>query len=192
MICKLFSFLTAGALSCSSAGAKELRLGAPLPDVSCNDQKGNEISLSSYKEEAWTLVYFYPKADTPGCTKQACSLRDSYTALKEKGVKVIGVSTDSVASQKAFAEKYGLPFTLLADENSKVIKAFGVPKFPGVGLAKRQAYLFKHGKLVWVDKSASTKQQAEDILSFLQKHPALPKAEMPFITRPRSANPEEN
>jgi peroxiredoxin Q/BCP len=108
------------------------------------------------------LVYFYPKADTPGCTKQACSLRDSFAVLTEKKVQVFGASLDDAAAQKAFQQKYKLPFTLLADKGGKVADAFGVPH--SMGFAKRQAFLFKDGKLVWRDLSASTDQQAADVL----------------------------
>lgn len=167
MICKFLRFLLPGSLCASAAMAAPLTVGAVLPDASCNDQSGKEIALSDYAEKEWVLVYFYPKADTPGCTKQSCSLRDSYEELTKKGVVVIGVSKNSVAEQKAFAEKYKLPFTLLADKETKVIKAFGVPQYPGVGLAKRQAYLFNQGKLVWKDEKASTTKQAADVLKHI-------------------------
>lgn len=145
-------------------------IGTTIPEVSCNDQNGKTVSLSSFSSEKWLLVYFYPKADTPGCTKQACSLRDTYEKLTEAGVKVVGVSSDSSESQKEFAEKYKLPFTLLADEQKKVIASFGVPKIKLMGgLAKRQAYLFKEGKLVWRDLKASTGEQAADVLAQVTK-----------------------
>ncbi len=168
MLCKLFSLIASGSL-CASAIAEPLSLGASLPSVSVADQTGSIISLADYQNEPWLLVYFYPKADTPGCTKQACSLRDSFAELTDKGVTVIGVSHNSVEEQKAFQEKYKLPFTLLADEENKVIHAFGVPQFPVVGLAKRQAYLFKSGTLTWRDLKASTSQQAADIMAAIQK-----------------------
>ena len=168
MFCKLFKFLVPSSLFASVAMAAPLSVGDVLPDVSCQDQDGKVVTLSEYKDSEWVLVYFYPKADTPGCTKQACSLRDSYEVLTDKGVVVFGVSKNSVVDQKAFAEKYKLPFTLLADKETKVIQAFGVPQFPGVGLAKRQAYLFKDGKLVWKDEKASTSKQAADILEQLE------------------------
>lgn len=168
MIGKLLSFATlgvafAGSLLFSAAsGAAELELGAMLPDVAAPDQDGNLVQLAEAGAKGFTLVYFYPKADTPGCTKQACSLRDAYAQLGEKGVRVFGVSTDDVAAQKAFQGKYKLPFTLLADAEKKVTTAFGVPTT--AGYAKRQAYLFKDGKLVWLDLTASTEQQAADVL----------------------------
>lgn len=145
----------------------ELALGDAMPRVKVKNQDSEIIDLAGEAKVGWTLVYFYPKADTPGCTKQACSLRDSYEKLGEEGVKVFGVSTDSVAAQKKFAEKYDLPFTLLADKSKKVVKAFGVPA--GLGFAKRQAYLFRDGKLVWRDLKASTAQQAADVLAVIAK-----------------------
>lgn len=143
--------------------AAELEAGAKLPAVTVNDQDGNPVDLAAAGGKGWTLVYFYPKADTPGCTKQACSLRDAYATLTEKGVRIFGVSGDDEAGQKAFQQKFKLPFTLLADEDKKVMDAFGVPYMGG--FAKRQAFLFKDGVLVWRDLTASTEQQAADVLA---------------------------
>ncbi len=147
------------------AAAEPIAIGAALPSVTAQNQDGDQVNLAETGGQGYTLVYFYPKSDTPGCTKQACSLRDSYAALTEKGVRIYGVSLDKVAAQKAFKEKYKLPFDLIADTDGKVVDAFGVPKT--LGMAKRQAYLFKDGKLVWSDTSASTDKQAEDVLKFL-------------------------
>ena len=149
----------------TNALAEPLAVGSPLPAVEQKNQDDQLVKLAEAAAKGFTLVYFYPKADTPGCTKQACSLRDSYAALTDKGVKIFGVSADKVPAQKAFKDKYKLPFDLLADADAKVIDAFGVPKT--LGFAKRQAFLFKDGKLVWRDTSASTEQQAEDVLKFL-------------------------
>jgi len=149
------------------SSAQALDVGAALPAVSSTDEAGSEVKLAEAGAAGWTLVYFYPKADTPGCTKQACSLRDSYAVLTEKKVRVFGVSLDDVAAQKAFKEKYKLPFTLLADKEGKVADAFGVPH--AMGFAKRQAFLFKDGKLVWRDLAASTDQQAADVLAEIAK-----------------------
>lgn len=147
------------------SAAAAIDLGAALPSVSARDHEGRELKLAETAGSGWTLVYFYPKADTPGCTKQACSLRDSFTELSERGVKVFGVSMDDVAAQKAFREKHQLPFTLLADKEGAVADAFGVPH--ALGFTKRQAFLFKDGKLVWRDLSASTERQAADVLEQL-------------------------
>lgn len=149
------------------AKAEELAEGAKLPAVAVQDQDGRTIDLAAEGGKGLTLVYFYPKADTPGCTKQACSLRDSYAKLTDTGVRVFGVSTDDVAAQKAFQQKYRLPFTLLADSDKKVLEAFGVPST--LGFAKRQAFLFRDGVLVWRDLTASTDQQAADVLAAIQE-----------------------
>ncbi|MEO7795433.1 MAG: peroxiredoxin, partial [Thermoanaerobaculia bacterium] len=96
--------LAIGGLMFFSFGAKadELAVGAKLPAVTANDQNGVAVDLATAGGKGWTLVYFYPKADTPGCTKQACSIRDSYASLTGKGITVFGVSTDDEKAQKAF------------------------------------------------------------------------------------------
>ena len=148
------------------AKADELPLGSKLPAVTVNDQDGKPVDLSKL-DHGYTLVYFYPKADTPGCTKQACSLRDAYAELLKIPVKIFGVSTDSEQDQKAFQQKYNLPFQLLADTEKKVCEAFGVPTT--IGLAKREAFLFRRGSLVWRDTEASTEEQAKDILKAISE-----------------------
>lgn len=144
-----------------------LEVGSALPEVNLSDQNGEMVSLPDYKDEPYVLVFFYPKADTPGCTKQACSLRDAYEKLTEHGVRVFGISRDSVEAQKAFAEKFNLPYTLLADESGMGVEAFEVPSMGS--FAKRQAFLFKQGKLIWKDAAASTTEQANDVLAVLQE-----------------------
>jgi len=147
--------------------AEPIAEGAAVPTVTCADQLGKEVKLDESAAKGYALVYFYPKADTPGCTKQACSLRDAYETITEKGVKVYGVSMDSIEAQKAFADKFKLPFTLLADKEGKVADAFGVPHL--AGFAKRQAFLFLDGKLIWRDLAAATDQQAADVLKVIEK-----------------------
>lgn len=145
-----------------------VNVGDPAPVATAPDQSGAAVNLADvYSKNKYTLVYFYPKADTPGCTAQGCSLRDSYAKLADKGVAVIGVSTDSAAAQAAFKEKYSLPFTLLADTEKNVLKAFGVGSL--FGFSSRQAYLIHGGKVVYADHKGSTKQQADDVLGFLEK-----------------------
>ena len=150
------------------ASDAKLKLGDPIPNVSGTTQDDQVLNLPREGAHGYLLVYFYPKAMTPGCTAQACSLRDAYADLVHHGVRVIGVSLDSVASQKRFQEKEHLPFALIADTNRKVTGAFGVPIIMGLAAA-RQAYLFKDGRLVWFDTHASTKQQAQDVLAVVEK-----------------------
>jgi peroxiredoxin Q/BCP len=137
------------------------------PQVEAVDQNGKAIKLADIYAQGLTLVYFYPKANTPGCTAQACSLRDAYEDLTKAGVHVVGVSTDTVESQRNFTDKQKLPFTLLADPDGKVLKAFGVKTIPIIGLSTRQAFLIKDGKVVWRDEKASTTEQAADILKVM-------------------------
>jgi peroxiredoxin Q/BCP len=154
-----------------SAQAEPLAIGASLPVVTGTTETGAPIDLSTLNQ-GYTLVYFYPRAETSGCTAQGCSLRDAYDALQKRNVTVIGVSTDTVEKQKAFKDHHHFPFTLIADPDKKVITAFGVPtrSVPTIGeMAVRQAFLFKDGKLVWRDLKAATKKQAEDVLKVLDE-----------------------
>jgi peroxiredoxin Q/BCP len=144
----------------------KLKIGDPVPAVTSTDQNGRRVNLARAADTGYAVVYFYPKAMTPGCTAQACSLRDAYAQLQERGVKVFGVSLDPVETQKVFAQKEHLPFALLSDTDRQVTTAFGVPLIMNA-LATRQAYLFKEGKLIWFDTKASTDKQAQDVLAVL-------------------------
>ena len=106
-------------------------VGQPAPEFTLPDQDGGSVSLSSLKG-GWAVVYFYPKDDTPGCTAESCSFRDSFEEFTDAGARVVGISSDSVESHKAFAIKHNLPFTLLADTDGSVRKAFGVGKTLGL------------------------------------------------------------
>ena len=163
--------LLSAALIMSTSAKAELKVGDKAPDVTGITQTGDKLNLGDvYSKQTYTLVYFYPKADTPGCTAQGCSLRDAYEDLTKKGITVIGVSLDSVDAQKAFKEKYHFPFTLIADPDQTVVNAFGVKvrDVPTVGhFANREAFLIKDGTIVWADYKAKTKEQAQDVLAFV-------------------------
>ena len=158
LLLSLFPFL-AGA-------ADKLAVGASVPAITSKDQEGQAVDLAKVGSKGYLLVYFYPKASTPGCTKQGCSLRDSWADLQKVGVQVLGVSTDGEASQKKFKEEQKFPFPLLADQEKKVVEAFGVKN--AIGMASRSAFLFKDGKCVWVDPKGSTSDQAEQVLAYLK------------------------
>jgi peroxiredoxin Q/BCP len=159
--------LVAGAWAISNQNSNaKLKIGDPVPQVAAEDQDGKIVNLAEVAGNRYFLVYFYPKSFTPGCTAQACSLRDAYEELQSKGVKVVGVSLDAVQTQKKFQDKERLPFELLSDREKKVTSAFGVPILLN-SFAARQAYLFKDGKLVWMDTKASTDKQAQDVLAVL-------------------------
>jgi peroxiredoxin Q/BCP len=106
-------------------------VGQPAPEFRLPDQDGHEVALSSLRGR-WAVVYFYPKDDTPGCTKEACSFRDSFEDFTDAGAVVVGISSDSVASHRAFVDKHGLPFTLLADEDGSVRRQWGVGRTLGL------------------------------------------------------------
>jgi len=121
--------------------AEEIGEGEPAPGFELTDQNGQLHSLEDYRDK-WVAVYFYPKDDTPGCTTEACEFRDEIFAFKELGCQVLGVSLDDEVSHKAFADKYSLPFPLLADADGTTSEAYGVKtKMFGMTVAKRQTFL---------------------------------------------------
>ena len=148
-----------------SAKAEPLAVGAKAPVITAKDQDGEPINFADIYAKGTTLIYFYPKAGTPGCTAQACSLRDSFADLKEKGLQIVGVSEDTAESQKKFKEENQLPFPLIADSNGQVAEAFGVPTT--MGLAKRQSFIVKDGKIAWTSLQAKTKEHAQEVQAAL-------------------------
>jgi peroxiredoxin Q/BCP len=147
-----------------------LEEGTTAPDFTTLDANGNEIKLSDLRGQR-IVLYFYPKDDTPGCTKQACSLRDSFSVFEGKNIKVLGVSLDDEASHQKFAAKYDLPFTLLADTDRAVSEAYGVygeknnygKKYMGIN---RTTFLIDEaGKIKKVIKKPNTEQHADEVLN---------------------------
>jgi len=143
------------------SNAAPLTVGEQAPTVTAKDQNGNPLDFSQVYSKGITLVYFYPKADTPGCTKQACSLRDSFANLSGKGLTILGVSGDSPEGQKKFQEKYQIPFTLISDSDGKVSSAFGVPSIANI--PARQSFLIADGKIVWTTPKAKTADHAAEV-----------------------------
>ncbi|AFZ28031.1 Peroxiredoxin [Cylindrospermum stagnale PCC 7417] len=141
-----------------------LAVGTDAPAFTAKDTNGNTISLSDFAGKT-VVLYFYPKDDTPGCTKQACSFRDAQPNYQSKNVVVLGVSADDEAAHQAFTSKYNLNFPLLADTDKALIKAFDVD---GGGYAKRVTYVIDpNGKIVHVDTAVSTATHASDVLTAL-------------------------
>lgn len=151
-----------------------LEVGAPVPKVQALNQDGETVDFAAICGKGMTVIYFYPKADTPGCTKEACSFRDRIAEITAKGVTIIGVSEDPAPAQKSFQSKYHLPFDLIADSNGKVAEAFGVPTL--LGMTKRQTFLIQDGVVVWRDLNAATEKAAEDVLKVIQTLEAKVKA----------------
>ncbi len=145
--------------------AEALKVGDKAPGLGATTDAGTTLNLAEvYQKNNYTLVWFYPKASTPGCTKQGCSLRDANTELQSKGVAIIGVSVDNIEAQKKFKTEQKFPFPLLADTDKKVVKAFGQS---AMLFASREAYLIdRSGKVVYHD-TGQTDKQAERVLAFL-------------------------
>ena len=147
----------------------ELKEGSKAPVIEGADQNGNKISLNDFIGKK-VILYFYPKDDTPGCTAQACNLRDNYQELIEKGFKVIGVSTDSVKSHKKFEDKFSLPFPLIADEDKKIVEQYGVwgeKKFMGktyMGTNRTTFLIDEEGNIKKIITKPDTKNQTQQVL----------------------------
>jgi peroxiredoxin Q/BCP len=146
------------------------RVDRPAPEVSGLNQDGREVRFAEVYAKGPTVVFFYPKANTPGCTAQACSLRDAFAELQQQGVQVLGVSTDGAEAQQKFKTQHRLPYDLIADPEGKILAAFGVGKVLGLlPFASRQCFLIRNGRIVWHDASASTATQADDIRRVLKE-----------------------
>lgn len=146
-----------------------LTTGKKAPAFKGLDQNGNKISIADFKGKK-LILYFYPKDDTPGCTAQACNLRDNYTALLKKGFAVVGVSTDPIKTHKKFETKYELPFPLIADEDKKIVEQYGVwgeKKFMGksyMGITRTTFLIDEAGKIMEIINKPDTKNHTAEIL----------------------------
>ena len=154
----------------------KLKVGDKAPDFELPDQDGKLHKLSDYSGK-YVLLYFYPKDFTPGCTTEACELRDNFGDFENLGVKVFGVSTDSVESHERFVERHKLPFTLLADENKKVVKLYGVWKPKKIfgreflGTHRTSFLIDPNGKIAKIYERVKPQIHAEEVLkdaSFLK------------------------
>ena len=150
-----------------------LEVGQMAPDFEAKIETGASIKLSDYRGKK-VILYFYPKDDTPGCTAQACNLRDNYSALLKKGFAVVGVSTDAVKTHKKFETKYELPFPLIADEDKKIVEQYGVwgeKKFMGktyMGITRTTFLIDEAGKIIKIIEKPDTKNHTEEILAALK------------------------
>ncbi|MEI8103798.1 MAG: thioredoxin-dependent thiol peroxidase [Candidatus Moraniibacteriota bacterium] len=146
------------------------KINQKAPAFNLPDQDGKKHSLKEY-DGKWVALYFYPKDDTPGCTAEACSFRDSFAVLKRAKIVVVGVSADSVKKHAKFVEKYSLPFTLLADEEKEVVKAYGVwgkKKFMGreyLGIFRTTFLIDPQGKIVKIYEKVKPDAHAEEIIA---------------------------
>lgn len=150
------------------ASAAEVKEGTKAPTFEAQDQNGALVRLVDFQGKSSVVLYFYPKDDTPGCTAQACSLRDGFAEIKAAGAVILGVSADNSQSHKAFAEKFHLPFSILADPEKRIIGAYGV-KMPLLGFAKRVTFLIdRQGLVRKVITDTRTKDHDQQVLAFLK------------------------
>ncbi len=149
--------------------------GEMAPDFELPDAQGNLVSLAAQRGKT-VVLYFYPKDDTPGCTREACSFRDAWQELSDRGVVVLGVSRDSAKSHEKFAHKYGLPFTLLSDERGEASERYGVwvqKSMYGrqyMGMARTTFLIRPDGKIGHVWEQVKPEGHAERVLEYLEKH----------------------
>ncbi len=152
----------------------KLKEGKPAPDFKTVDQDGKSHKLSDYKGQ-WVLIYFYPKDDTPGCTKEACAIAELWPDFKKVKLQVFGVSTQGVKSHKKFAEKFDLPFTLLVDEDKKIVEKYGVwakKKFMGreyMGTLRVSFLIDPKGVIAKIYENVKPETHAQEILEDLKK-----------------------
>ncbi|WP_242522732.1 peroxiredoxin [Candidatus Methylacidiphilum infernorum] len=150
-----------------------LKVGSEIPGVKVFDTEGNPLSLRELCNQGIVLLYFFPKAFTPGCTLQACHLRDRLSDLQQHKIKVYGISKDKPCIQKKFSQSYRLNFCLLSDLHGEACKTFGVPLF--LGMPKRVSFLIKEGKLLWRDFHPHVERTADDVLEAIAASMYWPK-----------------
>ncbi len=154
----------------NTTSATKLNAGMPAPSFELADQTGKTHKLRDYLGK-WVVLYFYPKDDTPGCTKEACAFRDDIAALQSLDVQVFGVSVDTVKSHAEFAEKYSLQFPLLADTGGELANSYGsLTKFGPLKLAKRHTFIIDpEGKLAKIYRSVSPTSHSDQIIADIKQ-----------------------
>ncbi len=158
-----------GLFMLAPAFAGEVTIGEVAPDFRLQDQNGEWHTLEQYRGQ-WVALYFYPKDDTPGCTKEACAFRDNIFAFENIGATILGVSLDDVDSHKEFADKYSLPFSILADTNKEAAKQYGVyTKMGTFEMAKRESFVIDpQGRVAKHYSKVNAETHSEEVLADLE------------------------
>jgi thioredoxin-dependent peroxiredoxin len=147
--------------------ARGVQEGDPVPDVSAPSTSGETVNLAALKG-SWVVLYFYPKAFTPGCTAESCSLRDGYGEIQKTGAMILGASFDSLETQKEFKAKHNLPFDLLSDSKKEVAKAFDSVMIGGIAAARKTFILSPEGKVARVFDKVNTGSHDDEVLEALK------------------------
>lgn len=151
-----------------------MEINDKAPEFTSVDQNGEKSALKDYKGK-WVVLYFYPRADTPGCTIEACSFRDSFKRVEKIGAVVLGVSPDTAKDQKKFADKFDLPFTLVEDDNKKICNAYGVIQEKNMygkkvmGVARTTFIIGPDGKIKHIFEKVKPEGHAEQVLEWLKE-----------------------
>lgn len=162
-------FLLLLGLFSSPCSLLSLTVGKPAPTFSLPDENGTLHTLEQYKGSV-VIIYFYPSDDTPGCTKQACSLRDSFGEFTKRGIVVLGISYNSPASHKEFKQKYNLPFTLLSDTSKTAAQAYGAKRWWFLPWPKRKTFIIdKHGIVQKVMNNVTVASHGDEVLRAVDK-----------------------
>ena len=150
-----------------------MEINDKAPDFTSLDQNGDKVALKDYKGK-WVVLYFYPRADTPGCTIDACSFRDSFGKIGKTGAVVLGVSPDTPKDQKKFEEKFDLPFTLVADADKKICDAYGVMQEKNMygrkvmGVARTTFIIGPDGTIKHIFKKVKPEGHADEVLNYVK------------------------
>ena len=159
---KLFSIISAFLIASCGGTAENIKEGMSAPNFILSGAYGNSFSLASFKEKSPVIIYFYPKASTPGCTKQACGVRDNISKFKENGIAIFGISVDTKSKIKDFIDSYGLNFPLLSDENKEVSKSYGV--LNALGFDSRVTFIIdKNGDINKIIRDVDVDKHAEQV-----------------------------
>jgi peroxiredoxin Q/BCP len=165
---KFKSLLTLPFLFSATAAHADVQVGQPAPPITAKTHEGADFDLNQRKGQ-WTVLYFYPKAETPGCTKQACAFRDDIQKIRAQGAEVFGISSDTVADQAKFHQHHHLNFTLLADPDLKIIAAYGT-KMPIVGMSKRWTFVIDPElKIRAIDKNVDPVKDADKVAATISE-----------------------
>ncbi len=149
----------------------QVKVGDKAPDFEGPTSDGSRLGLKDFLGKKNVVLYFYPKDDTPGCTREACSFRDNTQSIRDLGAEIVGVSLDSVQSHSKFADKYGLPFPLISDRDKRVAKAYGVLRDIGLSTNRVTFIIDKNGKIAKIFPKVDVTKHTEEVVTALKELP---------------------